>query len=136
MIISYEEHSSELYKAISSYNANLLNHYNHDVYDKRTVCIDLTSEIELDEQNYPYLESNYHGERLPKTDESHAKNNENSMMNGKKQPTFNLLSRSKNYSCKKTKNIVTNNQNENSNIINGNNNCKIMFFSLYFIFFI
>ena len=27
---------------------NLLNHYNHDCYDKKTLCVDLTKEIELD----------------------------------------------------------------------------------------
>ena len=120
MIINYDEHSSQFYQP-ASYNTNLLNHYNHDVYDKKTICIDLTREIEFDDRNYQYFDSNYVGS-------SNSINNNTSVKNDEKN-TYSCLSQHKNYSSKKQKfTLTSNNQNENSNKINGNINSKLCFY--------
>lgn len=66
MILNYDEHSSQFLGQPASYNSKLLNHYNHDMYDKKTICIDLASEfIDTD---YQLCNSNYKTNKNGKLD--------------------------------------------------------------------
>ena len=95
MIINYDETTtpnSFTTKPIG-YNRNLLNHYNHDCYDKKTLCIDLTKEFELD-QDFTYQDSNYGykpltSNKLNQINNNNNNNNNNGLVSSKLNVLFN-----------------------------------------------
>ena len=91
MIINYDETTTpnSLTTKPIGYNRNLLNHYNHDCYDKKTLCIDLTKEFELD-QDFTYQDSNY-GYKPLTSNKLNQINNNNNNNNGLVSSKLNVL---------------------------------------------